>query len=189
MKGKEIKGYPKYTIEEDGTVWSHTKKKSKKLKPQRASQSKKGYLQVRLYNDERRPNGSKKGVLHYVHRLVWETYKGEIPEDKEIDHLNANTLDNRLENLQAVTRRENLEKYFQSETFKKVYNTTWSRLKREEYKRLYKIHGTYKKVAEITGAGEATVWRMVKDKKNKKVKVNGKWKWTSIDWTENVEVD
>ncbi len=44
----------------------------------------------------------------YVHRLVWESFIGEIPEGMEIDHINSNRLDNRLENLQLVTKKENL---------------------------------------------------------------------------------
>ena len=40
MKGKEIKEYPKYSITEDGEVWSFRRKKPKKLKPQSATQNK-----------------------------------------------------------------------------------------------------------------------------------------------------
>ena len=43
----------------------------------------------------------------YVHRFVWECFNGLIPVDKVIDHINDNTVDNRLCNLQLVTQQEN----------------------------------------------------------------------------------
>ena len=42
-----------------------------------------------------------------VHRLVYETFVGEIPNCYEIDHKNTIRDDNRLENLRCVTRYEN----------------------------------------------------------------------------------
>ena len=44
----------------------------------------------------------------YVHRLVYETFIGEIPLGLEIDHLNTVRSDNCLNNLRCVTRKENL---------------------------------------------------------------------------------
>jgi hypothetical protein len=42
-----------------------------------------------------------------VHRLVWLLFKGTLPE-LDIDHVNGDRLDNRIENLREVTRKENL---------------------------------------------------------------------------------
>lgn len=43
-----------------------------------------------------------------VHRLVISAFKGEKPYPEwEIDHINGNSLDNRLENLEYVTSSEN----------------------------------------------------------------------------------
>lgn len=50
----------------------------------------------------------KKGINHYVHRLVWESFKGEIPDGMQINHLNEIKDDNRLENLNLVTPKENI---------------------------------------------------------------------------------
>ena len=44
---------------------------------------------------------------YYVHRLIWITFNGEIPEGMEIDHINTIKNDNRLENLRLVTHKEN----------------------------------------------------------------------------------
>jgi hypothetical protein len=51
-----------------------------------------------------------KVVRVFVHRLVYKTFVGEIPEDKIIDHVNELKFDNRLENLQLLTQSENIRK-------------------------------------------------------------------------------
>lgn len=48
------------------------------------------------------------GSSYYVHRLVYETFYGLIPEGFQINHINGNKLDNRLRNLEVVTPSQNL---------------------------------------------------------------------------------
>lgn len=45
--------------------------------------------------------------LIFEHVAKWEYFNGKIPEDMEIDHINAIRDDNRLSNLRLVTRSEN----------------------------------------------------------------------------------
>ena len=148
-----IEGYNNmYTLDREGNVYSKKFGKSITLKPQKASQSKKGYGQVRLFNKEY-PNGR----LHYVHRLVWETFNGKIPDGLEIDHIDTDTSNNSLDNLQLLTRRENIQKYN-----KKAYGSI-VRDRRDEFIELYKKLGTYKKVEEETGVSYQCIYRSIKD--------------------------
>ncbi len=50
--------------------------------------------------------GGFKGASLRAHRVAWALHYGEWPDD-EIDHVNADRSDNRIENLRSVTRKEN----------------------------------------------------------------------------------
>ena len=54
-----------------------------------------GYIQIRIC-----------GASYYAHRLAWLYVNGEFPAD-QIDHINRDKSDNRIENLRAVTTHEN----------------------------------------------------------------------------------
>lgn len=51
-------------------------------------------------------NGKQKSV--HIHRLVAEAFLCKIPKGLVVNHLNQNKQDNRLENLEIVTQKENL---------------------------------------------------------------------------------
>jgi len=54
-----------------------------------------GYISISIY-----------GIHRMAHRLIWLYIYGEWPSG-QIDHINHNTIDNRIENLRIVTNREN----------------------------------------------------------------------------------
>lgn len=60
-----------------------------------------GYKWVNLYNGTKRKSC-------YVHRLVAEAFIPNPENKPNIDHINTDTLDNRVENLRWVTQKENL---------------------------------------------------------------------------------
>ncbi|HHA2400756.1 TPA: HNH endonuclease signature motif containing protein [Stenotrophomonas maltophilia] len=60
-----------------------------------------GYIRV----IHRRAGGS--CTTWYAHRLVWEAVHGPVPKRMEVDHLDGDASNNRLDNLQLVTGSEN----------------------------------------------------------------------------------
>lgn len=59
-----------------------------------------GYSMVSLRKDK-----TKKGKM--VSILVWEAFNGPVPEGMQVNHINENKSDNRLENLNLMTPSEN----------------------------------------------------------------------------------
>ena len=69
-------------------------------------------------------SGGQRQIL--VHRAVYAWYNDECPKGYDIDHIDGNPYNNNLDNLQAITRGENLAKRkpfqtFSSHLYKKLY--------------------------------------------------------------------
>lgn len=47
-------------------------------------------------------------VKKLVHRLVWEAFNGPIPQGMQVNHINEDKTDNRLENLNLMSPQQNL---------------------------------------------------------------------------------
>lgn len=95
---KPIPDFPGYYISNDGRVYS-SKKNSGFFIPIKIRKTKRGYMQVGIYN--------KKARWMPVHRLVLKAFIGEPPAGFECAHLNGNPIDNNLENLKWVSKAEN----------------------------------------------------------------------------------
>lgn len=78
----------------------------------------KRYLLGSLRNGYKRVNIQNKAYL--VHLLVWTTFKGDIPEDYVIDHIDGNKENNKLENLRLVTQSENIKNAYKNGAGKQI---------------------------------------------------------------------
>lgn len=125
MKLKDIKGFEGlYTITEDGRVWSCSS--NKWLKPRIIS----GYYAAQL---------SKEGKVYYfyVHRLVYETFKGAIPKQMTVDHIDGCKENNNVFNLQLLTRGENSSKAHKGKKITEETRRKMSESKRGEKHPMY----------------------------------------------------
>lgn len=99
---KPVRGYDGlYEVSDYGCVRSLNYNKTGKrntLKNVRNQQTEYEYVCLCGYGKRKRFS---------VHRLVWETFVGPIPDGMEIDHINTVRNDNRLANLRVVTHKEN----------------------------------------------------------------------------------
>ena len=92
--------YKNYLASKCGQILSLKRKEKKILK---FGTKGRGYLFFCLYE-----NNTYKNYL--VSRYVFECFKGEIPVDKEVDHIDNDKKNNRISNLQLLTPKENLRK-------------------------------------------------------------------------------
>lgn len=92
-----------YEVSDMGRVRSLSYRRTGKAKLLTPRNSVNGYLLVHLYKDGKERN-------FYIHRLVYEAFRGAIPKGLTVDHINNVKTDNRLENLQLLTNADNVRK-------------------------------------------------------------------------------
>lgn len=106
---KWIKGYEgSYKIDKLGKIESVERFVDGRIKGNKSKikqrimkfSSSKGYFTVGLQKD-----GKVKRFM--VHRLVYMTFVGDIPKDKQINHIDGNKINNSLDNLEVCTAKEN----------------------------------------------------------------------------------
>lgn len=90
---KPVVGMPQYQVDKDGRIYGHQGELSQWL-------SDSGYLKVGLYD-----KGKRKRLR--VHRLVANAFIPNDDRKKYVNHKNGDKQDNRVENLEWVTREEN----------------------------------------------------------------------------------
>lgn len=123
----KVKGYDGYEISNTGKIKSL--KTNRLLKPQKNNC---GYLYILL------TNSNKKVKINLIHRLVFDSFIG-IEDGLEINHLDEDKENNRLDNLELITHEDNLKKYRENHPFFMNYMANKSVLKRKD-KMLDKIN-------------------------------------------------
>jgi hypothetical protein len=105
---REIKEFEGYFITDSGKIYSTKTGKLKRKKTSKRNYKKKNdYSVVHFVKEGQR-------YKRFVHRLVWQTFVGEIPDGLQVDHINGVKDDNRIENLQLLTQQENIKKYWEN---------------------------------------------------------------------------
>lgn len=99
---KPVLGYEGYyEASSEGNIYSRPRKGTKGgMMKQTLSQSNGGYLMVHLCSKE-------KDDFMLVSHVIWEAFNGPIPDGYEINHINEDKTDNRLCNINLMTRKVN----------------------------------------------------------------------------------
>ena len=116
----KVKGYDGYEVSNTGKIKSL--KTNRLLTPQKNNC---GYLYILL------TDSNKKVRINLIHRLVFDSFIG-IDDGLEINHLDEDKENNRLDNLELITHEDNLKKYRDNHPFFIKYMAQQSVLKRKD---------------------------------------------------------
>ena len=92
-----VEGFEGYLVSNYG----HFKGKYKKDQFKKTKVDKDGYEAIEFWKQG-------KAYFFRAHRIVYETFKGKIPEGYQINHKDENKRNNRIENLEPMTCKENI---------------------------------------------------------------------------------
>lgn len=97
VPGIPVAKFEKYIATKDGGIYSlHSNKYLKQ------AETKDGYLKTTLWKDG-------KGTTRKTHRFIAETFIENIDNKPQVNHINGDKKDNRVENLEWVTHQENMD--------------------------------------------------------------------------------
>ena len=167
MNIKPIVGFEGYGADEQGNIYSFKRKLpiQKKTFP-----NDRGYLRVTLSKNNRH-------VTQSVHRLLALTFIPNPDNKPQVNHIDSNRMNNKVDNLEWVTCSENVlhgwhngrvasEKLKQS-TSKRARgsNNCNSKLSEQQVMEIIELskgnHPKYKVIAEQYGVNYVTIWKIV----------------------------
>lgn len=169
MERRKIKDYRYYEIDEKGNVYSLDRyvrgrysnlslARGRKLKPNNI----KGYNTVAF-----RKNSNTKRFS--IHRLVYETFVGEIKTGLQINHKDGDKLNNHYSNLETLTPKENTRHAWENGLCKKRLGTKTSIAKLNDNKvrkirELGKSGLSQTKIALLFNVHQTTIFNIINNK-------------------------
>lgn len=119
-----------------------------------------GYLVVSIRN------GATK-LSCRVHRVVWISQNGVIPDGYVVDHINNNKQDNRIENLQLLTAAQNSTKAKEDGLYATGFENKATKIDpdlKDEIAYLYEFSDmTYRELVKIYGVSKSRIHQIVKE--------------------------
>lgn len=104
VRGKKYDFTGYYEVSEHGIICGVERNDSigrvRKRSFRKPQYGKDGYFIINLYKDG-------KSKTFAFSRVVYESFNGEIPEGMQVNHINEDKTDNRIENLNLMTPKEN----------------------------------------------------------------------------------
>lgn len=150
---KPIPGYLNYEVSNYGQVRSvaRTDAKGHKRKGKILKQYPDGYgyMQVTLYNYG-------KGRSAKVHQIVMKTFVGQCPKGYQVNHIDENKANNRINNLEFVTPKQNSNHGTRNERLSKAFSKPVKCIETGEI--YYGIHEASKQ----TNISYQNIWKVCK---------------------------
>lgn len=165
MRLKPLKKHDGYLISDNGDIYScwvnkgiHGLVKEDTYRKLTGSKARSGHIYFRAQRGE--------GAT-LVHRLVYETFVGEIPEGMVIRHLNDEPGDNRLSNLAIGTQKENVQDAIRNGKIKYGEGNKNSKLTDDDVRDIRIVKNDNpevpnREIAEEFGVSRRTVDRVIK---------------------------
>jgi len=151
---KPITGHEGYFADTEGNIYSswngkHGLRKDGEMKKLKGSSINNGHVYIRF---------GRKGPAKLVHRLIYQTFVGVIPEGLVVRHWNDNPKDNRVENLLIGTQKDNMQDCKRNGHFKSLKKLTDEQI--EEIK-VMRLTMSVREIAPKFNVAEKTVRNVI----------------------------
>jgi hypothetical protein len=154
------KNIPEFNGDYQASTFGNIKNKSGKILKQRINKHRGNYMLIRFYG---------KPPFYKVHRLIAKTFIPNLYNKPDINHIDGNKTNNRIENLEWCTRSENMtHAYNTGLAGGKSYNS--KKLNNEDVKNIKKLleNGSLiKEISNIYNISQSYV-SAIKNNKRKK---------------------